>query len=300
MSSYSSSSEFDRVLRTANVLEFISQVAESDYNTFGGQMFQSSHASLELSTSSHRELLESAYSQGRLSALVALDYVRAVHRALTVSPILTYSVWAAGRGVLEACSKGLWMLDGSIDPTERIIRSLNVRLKEIKDAQTYRRNLLKSVGVESAAISQEIVDGDKRVSHLRSQASSVGIRERSDKNGRFMDFGDGIKSISFRIDLTFPDAAAVYSMLSPAAHGDVWAVSVLGSETVAGPESMVLLFPYLAPSSAQWIIIMTVEWFARFLWTHHEMFGWDLTNLRSVLENAYDQLCLDSATRFWR
>ena len=307
------------VLSTAEVLRFISEATDEHQKKQGNIPSTGSPAQIELETCADPEWLQGALYQGGQAIMVASDHVLALHRGLTINPILTFAVWSSARNVLEASSKCIWMFDATIESAERITRSLNVRVNEIRKSQTYQRRLLQATEREAdtisqltserdarvkclrkqvATISQEISDGDTRVAYLRKRAATIGVTEKLDRNENFIGFGDGTSSISEQIDSAFDDAESVYSLLSAAEHGTTWAVRALGAHVDMGSQPRVS--PDLTPEKALWLILMATEWFSRGLWAQYEMFGWDLHELKTVLEKAYDQIRIKPVRRFWR
>ena len=286
------------ILQKAEALRSLSSEAEGVRNRNGNEPLPTSPAAMELASSPHAELLEAAYYLGNQAVLVAGDHTLSLHRALTIEPLLTYSVWSAARNILETCSNCVWLLDKNIDPMERITRSLNIRLTAIRDWQTYLRNFMKENPAQAQDITQEISTLDARITNLRNRVGATGILEKSNKKGKFLGWGTGPQSISTRIDFAFKGIGSYYSLLSPASHGTNWALRNLGSHVVMGNSPQE--YPDLSPEYALWLIVMAMEWFPKSLWPLCELYGWDLQQLRISLEQLFDHVGMAEHTRFWR
>ena len=286
------------VLQKAEALRYLCSEAEGILNRYSGAYLPTSPAALEVDSSPHEELLKTAYYLGSHTVLVTVDHTLSLHRGLTGEPQLTYSVWSAARNILEASSKCVWLLDKPIDPMERITRSLNIRLTEIRDAQKYLRNLVTKCPAQTQGINQEILASNVRIADLRNQVGASAFPEKLDKKGKFLGWGTGPQSISTRINFAFKDSESTYSWLSPALHGDTWALRALGSHVERGEHPQE--HPDLSPDYALWLIVMAIKWFTKSLWTLCELYGWDIQQLRVALEALFDHVGMGQNTRFWR
>ncbi len=289
------SEHWEDVRRGLEALLSVANLSRNVINRYRSMPLPGSQASKELAGFPKGNLLKEAYSKGGLSLVVACDHADALVRALS-KPVLSFSPWTCMRGVLESCSMCIWMLDTAITPVERTTRSLNVRLEEIRHAQTYARKQGARDSATSQSDASRIRDVTARVTYLRGEAQELGINEKLDKNDRFLGFGDGPKSISSRVESTFEEAID-YSLLSPAAHGDSWALLSLGTKSESGnPRNRTT---DISRDHALLLISMSLEHVARSTWTLCHLFGWDLAELRATFEVEYDRVGLKASTRFW-
>ena len=274
-----------------------------------------SKASQELKDCQNKELLEGAYNQGVLLLLVSSDHMSALRRTLKPTA-LSCAPWTCARVVLESCSTGIWLLDTGIDSKERITRSLDLRLEEHYQQINFCSNDQKQ-GAESFFSSQEtddvIKECKKNIENLKEKAEECGIAERESKKGkrkgefRYFYFGSGRPRISDRIAFRFTEKNSkkhtkknTYALLSGVAHSNQWAVGSLSMETTQQRDGFIGAVFKLNPDNAEHLIENTVEWFARTSRTYFSLFGWDLEELWSVLEDGYDQVGFNEESRFWR
>ena len=103
-------------------------------------------------------------------------------------------------------------------------------------------------------------------------------------------------SITDRILDAFNDPA-IYSLLSPAAHGNPRLTLVLGAQSEAGgPPHM---RTGLKNEYACEIVLRALDWLARALWTQYRIFGWDWLEKQPILEQAYNRAGLSRESKFW-
>ena len=268
-----------------------------------------SKASQELKDCQNKELLITAYEQGILLLSVSSDHMSGLRRTLEPGD-LSFAPWACARVVLESCSTGIWLLDTRITSKERITRSLNLRLDEQYQQIKFCRNDQEE-GAKSFFSSQEtnyvIKECENNIENFKKKAEKCGIKERKSKKGKFIDFGSGLPKISDRIAFRFTEKDSkkhtkknTYTLLSGAIHSNQWAIGSLGMKTIQREDDFISAVPKLDPDNAEHLIENTVEWFARTSWTYFGLFGWDLEELRSVLEDGYDQFGFNEESRFWR
>ncbi len=290
------SEHWEDVRRGLEALVSVANHSRNVINMYRSMPLPGYQASRELADFPKGNLLKEAYSKGGLSLVAACDHAEALVRALS-APVLSFSPWTCMRVVLELCSMCIWMLDTAIAPVERATRSLNVRLEEIRHAQTYARKQGEHDSATSQSDASSIRDETERVNYLRGEAQELDIKEKFDKNGKFLGFGGGPQSISRRVESTFGEAID-YSLLSPATHGDSWALLSLGTKIESSsPRNRTT---GISRDHALLLICMSLEHVARSTWTHCDLFGWDLAELRAIFEVEYARVGLKTSTRFWR
>ena len=290
-----------KVLPLAESLLSICNVAYDEQEKYGGTPTSDSPATHDVEKYVDAETPAAAYTLGAQALIVACGHVRALHRSLTLDPLLTHSAWLCARGALEACSKCIWLLDPSINSVERITRSLNIRLAEINEALKLCRQLPQRTATKERLIDKEVLRLNTSIKELRTQAKSVGVTETFNRKGQFSGFGIGLQSMSRQIMSTLGAYGAnnsTYPLLSAAAHGVSWAASLLSSwnETDYPTRD----FTDLVSKRVEWLIVMSTLWLSRGVWVYHYQFGWNLLKIEAVLETAYDRHGLHAKARFWR
>ena len=253
-----------------------------------------SPASQELDACPAPEQVETAYSFAIQRLLFVFDHMGALQRAL-VEPWLTYSPWTCARGALESCSVADWLLDPAIDYRDRVSRSFNLRLQNLRSQIVFFRS-------EPEPPGEAIPKLEGRVAHLRTKARKLAIPEKSSRKGNFLGFDAGMPSYTQLIARFLAESGPStlgYPLLSAAAHGVNWAVGSLGSTTIvdeAGPRRE----PELTPTYALLLVLSTVQWLSQPSWAYFVRYGWDLEEVRGILEEAYNLAGLAETERFWR
>ena len=188
-----------------------------------------------------------------------------------------------------------WLFEDLIGHEERVTRSFNLRHQNIKSQLAFFRA---EQPVPQAAINQL----EDRITHIRDEASKLGIAEKLNKNGKFLGFAGGMPShteLISKFDAKQKSMSLSYALLSPAAHGEEWAVGALGSQTVVN-QAGASRSPELRPQYAMLLIIQSVEWLAYPCWEWWKLYGWDLSELERILEIAYDRVGMVDTRRFWK
>lgn len=301
-STYSEVANFLKTLHTSvgDVLREIK--GESSFNS---QKMQ------ELASCSESPYLKTAYDHVEAIILYqAADHIDAIGRTLT-PPILTYSPWASTRCVLEVCSLAHWLTDTEIDFKERTCRMLNVELKSTKDGLGYLRSVEKiSAGTQVEDVKASIESVKASVEGLREAARKLHIPEKSDRNGRFLRFGNGLPSHANLADIAF-NAGDTYRLLSGATHGEFWAHFLSTEVRDFGDAERMTLEPNFRVDSALHIAMLVTEWHAKSAWRLALLSGWNLKRLATILEEEHDKLSftlqskypskeISDNKRFWR
>ena len=268
--------------KASEALGQLSAASTAAMNKYRASPAGSSIASSELKGFADRLVLQEAYDKGSRSLIVACDYAMALGRTFS-TPALSVSPWACLRQTLESCSMCIWMLDTSVSPEERAVRSLNVQFQETRSKLTFLRKSPASNPEDPADLSRLIQNANDRATQLRLQAKQLGIKEKLDIRDRFLGFGIGSISITDRIERTLKDTASFdYSLLSPLAHGDTWAILLLSSEIES--QSPVRVVVRLDPLHAQIAINDSFNSIAKCMRAYYEIYGYDITEYEQVLE----------------
>ena len=261
--------------KASEALHQLAEASNATTDRYRGIPSVDSIASNELSRFADRSVLGEAYDKGVRSLVVACDYTSALNRILS-EPMLTFSPWTCLRHILELCSMCIWMLDSRIGPEKRATRSLNVQFQENDNERKFLRKSLSGNSEDTL-----IANANARETRLREQAQQLGIKEKRDKKSRFLGFGGGPTLITDRIDSTLKDTVP-YSLLSPAAHGDTWAILALGTETISTRPARVV--SDLSPVYALALITESFTCITKSLRTYYELYGYDIAEYSEMLE----------------
>ena len=282
------------VAESANLLAALPMQLQAIMERYAQKPQPGSPATVEVAACVEPRHLEIAFPLAIQRIFVASDHMVALERAI-IGSALTYSPWTCGRGTLESCSVASWLFEEQIGHEERVTRSFNLRHQNLRSQLAFFRT--------QRPVDQQVIShpGD-RIIYLQDEASKMGITEKLNKKGRLMGFGLGMPShteLINKFDAKQKAKSLPYALLSPAAHGEDWAVAALGSRTVidqAGASRK----PELRPEYAMLLIIQCVQWLAYPCWEWWKLYGWDLPELEAVLEDAYDQVGLVEGLRFWK
>ena len=278
---------WNKIHKASEALRFLASASSDAINRFRGVPSAGSTASQELSRFAAPSVLKEAYDKGVRSLVVACDYVLALDRTLS-EPILSFSPWACLRHILESCSMCIWMLDTSIELKERATRSLNVQFEENKHERTYLQKDLPRSRASAPELTPSIKKVEERETRLRCQAQQLGINEKRNKRDRLLGFGDGPESITDRIDATLKDTLFHYSLLSPQAHGDTWAILVLSTQTISFNPTHVV--SDLSPLYAISLISDALHSIAKALQNYYDLYGYDIAEYLTMLGPAQEQV----------
>ena len=281
---------WNEIHKASEALRFLASASNDAISRYRGVPSADSTASQELSRFADPSVLKEAYNKGVRSLVVACEYVLALDRTLS-EPNLSFSPWACLRHILESCSMCIWMLDTSIELEERATRTLNVQFEENKHERTYLTYLRKNLSLSRASapeLTLWIKKADERETRLRCQAQQLGIKEKRNNRDRLLGFGDGPESITDRIDATLKDTFFPYSLLSPQAHGDTWAILVLSTETRSVVPTDVV--SNLSPLHAISLISDSLHLIAKALQNYYDLYGYDIAEYLTVLGPAQEQV----------
>ena len=162
--------------KASESLASLAQESNAAMDRYRGIPSANAVASGELLRFADPSVLQEAYDKGSRALVVACDYALVLDRSLAES-ILSFSPWTCLRNILESCSMCIWMLDPSIDPVERAIRTLNVQVEENRSKRTFLRKGL-ARNVNSQELTNLIANADAREGQLRAQAQQLGIKEK--------------------------------------------------------------------------------------------------------------------------
>ena len=246
--------------------------------------------------SSYGEIAKAAHTQADWAIRAVADHMRGLERQLVV-PVMTRSPWTTARGALEAAAIAMWLLE-DISTATRLGRSLTLRLEHLRSEGTYFRDDLQR-RPDVSSLAQAIRHVDARETRLVDRATQLKIPIKRDRSKqRVIGFGAVMPSITDLADQQLGEGST-YRLLAAAAHGRSWAIIALSLRRVM-IEGDLQMEESLAPESAGWLIVSTIDWFARPVWKYFHLNGWDLRSLEVIYEKAYDEALFLETTRFWR
>ena len=91
-----------------------------------------SPAEKEIRSFSRPESVETAFSTASQLLIAANDYLKALD-SLVDQKVFSVAPWSCARGMLEASAICTWLFDKSIDPKERVSRSLSLRYASLRE-----------------------------------------------------------------------------------------------------------------------------------------------------------------------
>jgi hypothetical protein len=244
-----------------------------------------SAAARDSKTLSFRDAVETISSQADLLFEAAGDYHFAVVRLLQ-EPSLTVAPYGAARGVLEASSQVLWLMEPDIEPHTRLGRSLSLRHAGLRD----QANILRALGDQQGRLMVA-----SRARELANIARSRGIQVTYRKNGAISTIGPGLPP-STALVATYLGGERFWRVLSSVAHSQ--ATSVMTSSFRLASRNT--LEKHISADAAATLMTRSARWFSRAAWAYLDYSGWITPNVTEILESAFDHMLLAENERFWR
>jgi hypothetical protein len=237
--------------------------------------------------------VKTALSQANTALEASADHLEALDRLVSE---VRYAVapWTCARGVLEAAAIATWLLDTTIDATERVSRSLALCFSTLQE----QRKLANAAGD-----SQKVQAIDKQIENIEAMAIQLGYSPLRDSRGRRTGIGQVKPSITDLVQQQFFDFGNFYRMLSRVAHSDSVVVSQLGFMQTGALTSDGVVAQRAVPQEIQSLLLAnTVAIHTRGVWLRVVQYGCDAAETAVILEKRYDQLDLANTdtVRFWR
>ena len=242
----------------------------------------------ELVTSSGRQLVETAFSQGAMLVEVTADQAMACKKTLS-SPMQTVAPWASGRAALEAAALGCWLNDLDIDRATRIQRSFAFRYEGLVQQQKY----LRAVGGIKGAKAVE-----DRIVQVEQDAVALGYLQLRDRRGRRNGIGLVMPSVTDVIRDTLSKEEP-YRLFSGVAHAHSWALHYFSFSLRRMPEGA-FVEKGLKPHAIAYLVTEIMDALAKVIWQRFVLFGWPQAQVEAAMETAYDRLGIKDGLRFWR
>ena len=126
-----------------------------------------SPADQEIRAFSHPISIKTALSQANIALATSADHLEALDR-LVGEAQYAVAPWTCARGVLEAAAIATWLLDTTIDATERVGRSFALRFTTLQEQRKM---------ANAAGDNQKVQTIDKRIESIETMATQLGVRD---------------------------------------------------------------------------------------------------------------------------
>lgn len=243
------------------------------------------------------EAADTAYAQASMALTLAHDHMFALQRALQ-EPVITYAPWSICRVILESTATAMWLLEMDISVEERISRSMSLRLEDIEEQRKIIQDATKNKPQRKEELIQVLDYINRQKERILAAAEERGVIAKTNSKEQVIGFGKGMPGKTSLVESQFGDSVE-YRLLSAAAHGQSWAIILLGSN-IRQPQNKVGLEPDPMLARALYPIISAIPWYVSAVWRFFALHGWDLAALASTLDSQYDLAYLKQDLRFWR
>ncbi|MDP2327230.1 MAG: hypothetical protein Q8M79_03995 [Dehalococcoidia bacterium] len=258
---------------------------------FHGVGSPGSRAAEELATTSY---IAEPYSLSLQTIIFAGDHAFALRRVLT-SPVMTFAPWTLTRGIVEACSQTLWLLDPALSAQLRVARGLNARLSSIDDSERFLR------GSNQPQAAEELTRLRTRREHLAAVAAGEGIGVHR-KKGRIVGFGETVPTISQIVRAA--GYGREYSLLSGVAHQRSWATTSMGFTVVDDEVDHGLgtkrLEQQISPLQVMHLTTVSLQAVIEAMYRFVVFSGWEPRLFAADIDAILDQTILSQRLRPWR
>lgn len=261
---------------------------------YHGQPVQGSKAEIE-STTCKDHTVVSTWSIGLQLIEFGGEHVSALTKLMT-EPAEVIACCTCVRSMLESCSMSAWLLDPTINASERIKRLFAYRYSSMTQALKFL--------VSQNQPADKIDYQKQRIDLVEQEAISLGYAPvLSGKNVR-IGIGQLMPGATAMIDDVLKQGGH-YRVLSAVAHGQHWAITQIGYTSVAQDiDHHGTTCTAFAKSVNVEVLALLCKWafdaLAIPVWRLTEYFGWEQLAIEEVLENTADKLQIAVAPRFWR
>ena len=251
-----------------------------------------SPADQEIRTFSRPVSIKTALSQANTALATSADHLEALDR-LVGEAQYAVAPWTCARGVLEAAAIATWLLDATINATERVGRSLALRFTTLQEQRKM---------ANAAGDNQKVQIIDERIENIEVMATQLGYLPLRDSRGRRTGIGQVKPSVTDLVQQQF-DFGKLYRVLSGVAHSDAAVVSQLGFMKTGALTPDGVVAQRAVPQEIQRLLLANaVAIHTRGVWLRVVQYGCDAAETAVILEKRYDQLDLANTdtVRFWR
>jgi hypothetical protein len=240
-----------------------------------------------------------ALCQGAILIHVAADQLMALTKVLT-NPVQTIAPWACVRTMLESCALATWLLDPGIDIRTRVQRSFAWQFEGLEQQLKYVR----TSGLYDEQTASRV---EKAMDELEGIALKLGYQRVVDKIPRRTGVGQRMPSSTEVVRLVYGNEST-YRLCSAFVNGHMWAMQGLSFREDPGasttPEldeqqGVVHTVNDALPSNLILLMQTAGMIFARPVWFHAHLYGWNRIRLRQILDGWADTRSVALTSRFW-
>lgn len=262
------------------------------FNQHENEPLSGSIAAQERTSFQKPELVRDVHYRGVLSMEAAADHLVSF-ADLLIEPAKTVAPWTCVRGLLESSAIGIWFLSPDIDVEERVARCFAFRYSGFVQQMKF---------FQASNEPSRIDDVRRRMNKVENDAVSLGYPKLIDKKGKINGIAKQMPTITELIGATL-DRESEYRMLSGVAHGHHWAIHQTGFKVIDAPGSggsEKALEKHVNPEFVLFAACVAVTSFAKLNWNLWRLYGWNLNELKLLLEKTFDELHYSANIRFWK
>jgi hypothetical protein len=283
---------YEQAVKALRATQQLHDRIEAFFNAQELEPKEDSLAARELQAFERSESLLTAYSQGISLIEVAADHLMALTRTVA-EPAQTIAPWTMARAVLESSALSCWLLDNKITARQRVGRSLALLYEELVQQAKFG---------QAASLLGETDSVKAKIEETEAIAEGLGFPKVRNDRGRRTGIGQVMPSITDVIRETLKEEAN-YRLLSAMTHGHHWAVSQLGfrvtGETELQKNKVFLKEKNITVEAVLWLFGNVARYFAQPTKFRFELYGWDLLQLKAILDDAFHQIGIPSDSKFW-
>lgn len=276
---------------TFPVLELINDLYRI-FESTGTHPATGSPADHEIQTYQRSESVLTAFGQAAIVLEAAADHLEALNN-LVQTEEYAVAPWTCARGVLEASTIAIWLLDTNIDAKERVSRSLSLRFATL----CAQERMANSVG-DKASVG--IIND--RIQQVEDVAVNLGFSLMRDKKGKRTGIAQSRPKITELIESQL-NKHILYRVLSGFAHSDYAILLHLAASKIDTVHSRGSIMKRTIHKDKQATLLAnTAAVYARGAWLRTVQYGCDPVQAAVVLEKRYNELELPNTNevRFWR
>jgi hypothetical protein len=236
--------------------------------------------------------VELAYDHAAFLVDCAADNMVAFHKPMA-APAAVFGPWVCVRAAFETSAFSAWLADPGITVTERVTRSFSFRFKSLDERVKFLRS--------RKADATEIQRAAARLDHAEEEARKQRLKVVKDRNHRTIGLGMQIPTATLLVKQIFDDEPS-YRMLSGMAHGYPWVSKLIlkASDSVDIESPRVNVTKCMSPVNVGYLSARAVRAVAKAIWYRIHQLGWDLEQLKQILEHTFDSVQIVDKERFWR
>lgn len=246
--------------------------------SYGNEFEAGSPAASEAQAINDTEPIRGIVGQTGLMYESVIDHIVATTRIMR-NPIQSIAPFSLVRSSIEVSSICCWLLEPQLTYTTRISRSFALRRKAF--------------------------EGQKKIIYENPETDDGGLQKRfSYLDQKEREYGIGRIAVPSATDLIghWFGGKAHYRLTSAVVHGQPWAISQVAftrnnQEDVG--EGAVFLEPTLKPNFILYLFVLVLDALARPAWLRTVYAGHDRIKIEKTLNEAYDDLQINSERRFW-